>query len=300
VVAFAAGSSTGEDNNILNNNDIGHTGAGGVSNGIYSGSGAATTDHVQITNNRIFDIRGSVPHGIKVDTGNSDWTISGNSIYQTAPLPYGPTFIGIQILDGNGYSVVNNAVGGTAPNAGGSPMQVSSAFTGLDLTVGTATPTSVQGNTIKNIRMSFVSFVGPSYGIFLGAGAANIGNLAGNTIGAIDPNQRIETFYDLEGIRVNSTSDVNVSNNVINNMTLIVSPLHGPHITGISLFGNSGNHTITNNIITNVTNSGSANGSLLSPRTTGLSIAASGVHTVRGNKISNIGSTNTADIFPPN
>ena len=74
------------------------------------------------------------------------------------------TFIGL--LGGSGHSVLSNTVGGTAAGASGANMVTSQAFRGIDLVVGAAPASSVQGNTVKNIRStlagSFLADAGKS------------------------------------------------------------------------------------------------------------------------------------------
>src|SRR5712692_2289585 len=85
TIFFSTGTTTGNDNNIINNNSIGPAGANLPTNGVFaSGTSAAISNSgVQITNNKIFDFFGGSSAGINVAGGNTDWTISGNSLYQT-------------------------------------------------------------------------------------------------------------------------------------------------------------------------------------------------------------------------
>ena len=140
-----------------------------------------------------------------------------------------------------------------APLAGGSFLATSSTFRGIDLSVGTASATSVQGNTVKNIRSTVTGFT-PSYGIFLESGMANIGNITGNTVGSSAVAERYEINGDSYGIRVTSTSTVNLSNNIVNNFGTNATPSTGEFYWGMSIEGTGGVHSVINNTVTNVTN----------------------------------------------
>ena len=126
-------------------------------------------------------------------TGVGDgWNVNTNSFYQTTARTTALT--GISILGGSGHSILNNSIGGTTPLAGGANLATSQTVFGINLTVGTTSPTSVQGNVIKNIR----STVAPaaftaSFGIQLNAGTANIGNITGNTVGSANVAERLKS-----------------------------------------------------------------------------------------------------------
>ena len=78
------------------------------------------------------------------------WDVNTNSFYQTTART--TAMQGISIQGGSGHSVIGNSIGGTAPLAAGTNLATSSTFIGINLAVGTASATSVQGNVVKNIR----------------------------------------------------------------------------------------------------------------------------------------------------
>ncbi|MBK7393685.1 MAG: VCBS repeat-containing protein [Chloracidobacterium sp.] len=196
------GVASGNDGNIISNNNIGPAGANLPTTAIY-GLGTTTTtatnnSGIQITDNKIFDFFGAAvaDSGIFVSSGNTDWTISGNSLYQTATrtMTTAATDTGIQInnTSGNNFTISNNFIGGSTVNAGGTAWTIAGSianrFRAISLNVGSTTPSSVQGNTIANFNFtsnsSATTLGGPWTGIYLGAGNANIGTTTGNTIGA--------------------------------------------------------------------------------------------------------------------
>ena len=85
--ATGGAASTGNDNNLITLNNIGPVNATTTTayNGIYAASGGTSfNDAVTISNNNIYDYYGgTTPSGVLISAGNSNWTISGNSIYQT-------------------------------------------------------------------------------------------------------------------------------------------------------------------------------------------------------------------------
>jgi hypothetical protein len=107
-----------------------------VINGIYSkGTAGKTNNGNTISNCNIFyyynsDISGN-SCGINLDDGNTDWTITGNSFYQTTArtgTPFIGTTYGILILptaatpvSGNNFVITGNYIGGNAASCAGSP-----------------------------------------------------------------------------------------------------------------------------------------------------------------------------------
>ncbi|MBL8015712.1 MAG: hypothetical protein JNK43_00455, partial [Ignavibacteria bacterium] len=199
----------GNDNNVITFNEIRDRSdaTGRPTIGIFA-SGTVTAiqqynNNCRISNNTIHDFfaDGSANQsGITVTTGNSDWSIDSNSIYQTAARTNtitGGTTRGILVsfaatVTSNGaFKIRNNFIGGTAPGATGGDWTVnvtpSSSITHvfIPLTVSTGMiPNTITGNTIRNIDFTTVS---PSANATQFA-AINIlqglHNVSGNTIGS--------------------------------------------------------------------------------------------------------------------
>src|SRR5665648_876529 len=89
---------------------------------------------------------------------------------------------------GVNYVVTGNFIGGTSPSCGGTAWtktaSANSAFTAINVNVGTATASSVQNNTIKNMVWGN-SGAALWTGINIAAGIVNIGTTAGNTMGCL-------------------------------------------------------------------------------------------------------------------
>jgi trimeric autotransporter adhesin len=165
---FAAGAiTTGSDNNVISNNNIGPAGANLPSRLIW-GNGSTTNaavnnSGIQITNNNLFDFFNATAQSRAVDVaaGNTDWTISNNRIYQTAPRVWttGAEMRGISISNsasGNNFQVTGNTVGfasaagtGTLTISGGANL-----FKGIHLIVAATTASNIQNNTVANISQT--------------------------------------------------------------------------------------------------------------------------------------------------
>jgi len=287
---------TGNDGNIINNNNIGPAGASLPFNAIYASGTTTTTtlnnSGVQITNNKIFDFfaPASTSAGVLISTGNTDFTITGNSFYQTATrtATAAATVYGISIANttsGNNFIVSSNFIGGSTVNAGGTAWTIAGVFgnrfNGIGLSVGTTTPSSVQGNTIANF--SFVSNssatanstssplgTGIWGGIYVGAGSANVGTTTGNTIGSGTGTSSITVTGSTNpgatanGMGVSGSGTVNFSNNIIGSIT--TSGATGTLSTGIIGINSNATGTVTlnNNTIGSTTTANSLNASLAS------------------------------------
>jgi hypothetical protein len=142
---------------------------------------------------------GGNPVGIFINNGTTAWTITGNSFYQVATL--NPTaavgFNVILIAAGDGYTINNNYIGGSAPNCGGTPWTLNGNGTpptianfiyAIRITTGalTVNPSAIEGNTIANINMSTNPTAPSIYfvGMLCVAGIQNIGDVTPNVIGA--------------------------------------------------------------------------------------------------------------------
>ncbi len=306
---------TGNDNNTITGNNIGPAGANLPFNAIYA-SGTTTTNTlqnsgVQITNNKIFDFFAPAvaDWGILVSTGNTDWTITGNSLYQTATrtMTTAATEGGIQInnTSGNNFVVSSNFVGGSAVSAGGAAWtiggSIANRFRGISLNVGSTTASSVQGNTIANFAYtsnSAATTVGGAWvGIYLGAGNANIGSTTGNTIGSGTGTGSIAITMVTNsgglsyGIYSDATSTVsNISNNLIGSMSQLSATIGGG-ITGIATTSGT-TLTINSNTIGSTTTANSITAGAYTGGTaqalTGINNTSSATISISNNTIANL------------
>jgi hypothetical protein len=283
----------GNSNNTIHNCDLrDRSDAAGVpANAVYSaGTLNFTNASNTVANCKIFNWTNDGILVTGTGAGNG-WAVNQNDLYQTAAQT--TAMIAISVQGGSGHSIVSNSIGGTATGAGGANLATSLTFRGIDLSVGNSPASSIQGNVVKNIRSTNPALdYASSYGIFIGSGTVNVGNVTGNSIGSSNVNERFEANGDCYAIRVISTTTANISNNTVNNFRTAATAPTGEFYFGMSIEGAGGTATVVNNTITNVTNISTPDASF-STQTIGLIVQATGASTIRGNTISNIGNTST-------
>jgi hypothetical protein len=278
---------TGNSNNMISNCDIrDRSDAAGVpANAVYSsGSAGGPNAANTVSGCQIFNFTNS---GVLVSsTGAGDgWTINPTSFYQTASRTTGITVISIQ--GGSGHTVTGNSIGGSASDRSSPAFTTTGIFTGISLAVGTASPTSVQNNTISNINASGGSSQ-TFKGIVATAGNVNIGTITGNTIGGgAAAYDTIRTNYDADMIEYSGTGTVNIENNTIGNIAYYNAS--GDRLFGIR--GMSGTVTIRNNIVRDMKSNGSSTGFSFFPGGIWLATTTPGA-LVEGNQVYNIAHTN--------
>ena len=251
--------------------------------------------------------------GICLKDKCSAWTISNNSFYQTVARTStaAATHYGIYIGEGDGHVVTGNYIGGSAPACGGAAWTLNgdyaNYFVGIYLNVGTTTPASVQGNTIKNFAHTYhsignvASLPGIWSGIYLHAGNANIGTVTGNSIGentgtgSITINSTNTANVISYGIGCNATgATVNINNNSIGSLTLnSTSTMHGHSFAGIQISAGAdvtvdgnlvGSTTTANSIAAANPNTSTTNGQYLK----GIVNSSSANATISNNIVSNL------------
>ncbi len=170
TILFHTTTGLGNSNNTITLNGIGPAGSNLPMNAVNGSgtTGAANTNNT-ISDNNIFDFFNpsdttNGPRGVLAGTACDAWTITANSFYQTATRTFTAAVnmraISIENTSGNGFIVGGNFIGGSAPNAGGAAWTQtgsSNNFVGILATVGEDTPTTVQGNVIRNISISTAS-----------------------------------------------------------------------------------------------------------------------------------------------
>ena len=287
LVLFSTALITGNSGNTIENCEI-RDGAAVPAIAIRSsGTASAPNSSNIIRSNNIFNFTST---GVSIaSTGAGDgWIIQSNSIYQTASRT--STLTGVNVGGGNSHGILNNFIGGTAPNAASANLVTSLSFAGINLSVGIITPTSVQGNVIKNIRSTRTGF-SSSFGIYVTSGSLNIGDINGNIVGSSDPAERVEVNGDSYGYSISSSGVVNFINNELNNFQTGATPSAGQFYYGSS-FSGSGSFTVSNNTIRNVTNASTPDATY-NTQTIGMVVSATGTVTVSGNTITRIGSTSS-------
>jgi hypothetical protein len=261
---FGSGAiATGNDNNTVSFCDLGPAGANLPTKCVYfSGTSAALSNSgVTIDNCNIFDYFSATVStaGIDLNTGSTDINITNNRFYQTASRTMtttGLTHSGIRISNtsGNNYQVIGNTIGFASSTGTGTytlvlPASSSGGFVPITLSVGTTTPTSVQGNTIAGIAVSGAasgtSSSAPFRGIYVSSGLAYIGATSGgasgtgNTIGSLGATGSITytssstSTSDVEAMFNFGSSNWIVMNNSIGGITASNSSTGASSVYGI-------------------------------------------------------------------
>ncbi|MFL6334266.1 MAG: Ig-like domain repeat protein [Pyrinomonadaceae bacterium] len=253
AILFSTTTGLGNNGNTISLNNVGPAGANlpvkaMAAVGTTTNNNTLNRNNV-IDGNNVFDFFGTggvSVTGIDIRTGNTNFTIQNNRLYQTAPRTFtttalryaGITLVGTTSADGNSHTIRNNVIGFGAANGTGTTTinGSSNEVRGLDLAAASnATATSVQGNVVSGInqtssRASTTVASSPFIGISLGttSGLFDVGNLSGNQIGSLDGSSTIvinETSTTASnapvvGIYDFSLSSGNVSNNNIGAITI--------------------------------------------------------------------------------
>jgi hypothetical protein len=310
VIVFSTTTGLGNSNNTITGCNIGPA-ASNLPTVAISGNGTSGTPNANITisNNNIFDFFSAAtdgPRGVLASTASDAWTISGNSFYQTASRTFtasvGTRVISIENASGNGFVITNNYIGGSAPSAGGAAWTQNGStntFIGIRVSDGTTTPTSIQGNVVRNISIDTSTTSSVNAGISAVTGSMNIGTATGNTIGSPSTTGSITwtgagSGAQLCGILAGTGTPgaIAISNNNIGGIT--VAGAGTTTLYGIRLQGTvATSATVSNNTIGSTTTANSiqsnSNTSLapISSTNTGQPI------TVTGNTIANIQHTSS-------
>lgn len=222
-----------------------------VGNAIFvQGSAGYENDNVFIQSNEIYNVfnPNASSNAILIADYVRSSSLVGNSFYETAPLTptgaYVYRSISINSVSNGGFTISGNYIGGSAVSALGKPLQLSASnaahtfsYNPIFLHVGTAQSTSVQANTITNIKLS-----GPNTQQFsavrIDAGNVLMGTTAPNIIGSSSLFNAIESISTVAnastyGVFVNGVSDVVIANNQIGGMYTNSSATTNAH----SLYG---------------------------------------------------------------
>ncbi|MEO6741180.1 MAG: cadherin-like beta sandwich domain-containing protein [Chthoniobacteraceae bacterium] len=322
VVFGSTTGANGNDNNTLDHCDLSD---GGITplNGLYA-QGNSTTAAQNNSGNTVSNCNicnfssssYSYPFtnatGVQLQGGNTDWNITGNSFYQTASRAAIPHFsesvipIYIENSLGNNFTVTGNFIGGSAPGAGGTPWTATGGtstyiFQGIRLAVGTTTPSSVHGNTIRNFiwtsSAAATTLPGVWSGIYVNAGSVNIGTVTGNTIGSGNGTDSISVTTSGDGgtsfgISSSSNGTLAIANNNIGSITVNGSfGFVSASLTGIQV--TAGANTISNNVLGSTTTANSLNAANSSTSTTGQQVtgilSSSSLNaSITGNTVANL------------
>lgn len=291
TVLISTGTLTGNDTLTINNCTLDGNGSGNPSVGILSaGSAGMENSTIVISNNNIANTFSATVStaAIQAQSNSSDWIVSTNRIYQTAPRVYttANTHRGILLQSGNNHSVTGNIIGySSSTQTGVYTMSgtIATRFVGIELSVGNTVPSSVQGNTVSAISLATSSGATTTYGILcgiyvLGSSSVNIGTITPNVIGSTTGTGSLAATPTTSqgvvmGISSISTGTIVIQNNLIGALTSSGSTAAvAGGIIGINCGGAATSMTITGNTIGNTTADNMRGGT--SGLTTGSSIVS--------------------------
>lgn len=226
-VEVGGGSISGNDDLVIDYCDIKDAGGALPWCGInLKGGVGQNNDNIRISNNYIYNFYANGVNGgfgINLENFNSTVSILGNSFFQDAnrSLAGSHSYTAIRVSSGSGtgINVVNNFIGGTAPECGGS-VTTFSATVGpggavlanlIDIDdTGLSALSLVSGNVIKNIATSSVSSTGSAEGALTGIsvrrGYVDVrDNIIGDATGGLTANYNATAFASggrLSGIEI--------------------------------------------------------------------------------------------------
>jgi hypothetical protein len=244
----------GNDSNVVIYNNIGDTlnavAPAGYSNTGISSSGTAglENDANIVSFNNIYNWGYNAFNLNAVGTGNN-WTIYGNSIYQTANRTTGPFYI-IYIQGGGGHIIRKNSIGGAAADRSGIPMLTTNTIYGVYQTSNSTIDNIIDSNTIANINST-----SGIAGIYISAGAAVINN---NVIGGLQNSwDSIAGSSTVYGIYVSTgvNRNITINRNTVSNMRYTgggTSAINGMYLGSYGVV-----NSVTNNSIHDLYGNGS-------------------------------------------
>ncbi len=282
---------TGNDSNIISNNNIGPSGPTTLpSKAIYCNGTTTNTavgnSNITISNNNVFDYfqPAVTSAGVFAGAGCNTWTISNNRFYQTATRTWttGSNHRAIELSSSaigsgiQGMTVTGNTIGYSSNAQTGTYTMTGSSgkFGGILLSAisasGPGAANVVSNNTIANVSLTSGSFVGastssPIFGILINNGPTTSSN---NIIGGLTFNSTTTAATDVYGIYNFSGDNATADNNSISGITAQTSAttlsmiVYGLRFnTGTAVFANALGNTIggaTSNSILNTTSSSTA------------------------------------------
>ena len=250
VINFGTGITTGNDSNLIEYCDIRDASTTPASLIQSLGSidvVAKYNDYNTISNCNLYNFWHPSAEGnaFKISNGNNYWTITGNSVYQTASRAGSTGFYTFNLQNSgnlnalNGLTITNNYIGGSAPMCGGSPwIQTSSAANQNSyFNLGNLAMSNFKHNTIANYNFTTTS---------TSAGGAGVWNLV----------QYINGMLNIDSNLVGSLTDT---------ASIRITCGNGGAVLPISLVGNTaGTYSVTGNKFGGIYINGNTNSNSIS------------------------------------
>ena len=286
-------------------------------------SGGATLDNANntVSNNEFANCMSTTLYSraIRLVAFNSNWTISGNSFYETSTftVPSGVTGSNlnktmIEVGASTGHTISGNYIGGNSAQCGGTALTKTGGyddgFNGLSISNSTnpgqanASTLYVQNNVIKNINWTNGTATSNAFNCIaiVGIGISATGNTIGDTsTGSITLTPTAGgNFF---GFNISNTGGgtIDCSSNTIGSITTNTNKanIYGIYSNVLINGVTTGTNTVTNNTIGNLSQASSINAgaNVVDNIVYGIRVANQGVNTVTGNTIANIVSNSASN-----
>lgn len=269
-----AGNGDGNNNNLIESCTFAPTSSNYRYGIVSKGSMEAGNSDNKISNSDISDFwsNSDSSAGIFLDANNANWTISGNSLYQTQSITStgAGNQYGIYSLSADGINISDNHIGGSEPQCGDIPWSVEgnhqNIFAGILVNGQYDHQATISGNTIGN----YIWVAAPTENLHLGEGIWNgivYGSgtiaIADNTIGSTTENGNIS---------ISTTSEHHVgSHGIYGTSDGYHATISGNTIGGINVLSTDDNYThsfvgIQNDGATEISINNNLIGSLETPK----------------------------------
>ncbi|MCU0372857.1 MAG: hypothetical protein MUE56_06395, partial [Ignavibacteria bacterium] len=264
-ISTAAAGGTGNDNITISNCNIGPAGNYLPSKLIYGNgtttSSAIANSNIVINNCNMYDFfLTSGCAAIYTTTGNTDWSITNNRIYQTAARTFTAT--------GTMYGIY------FSNSTYGNNIQITGNIIGYASSTGTGTLT-LNGGCVAG------AFLGISLSAM--AAAENTCNINSNIISDISLTSSTGSFCGISNATGTSSNTINMNSNQIKNAVILTS---SGEVTGIFAGGNANTVNCNENIIENISRDAAGNFN-------GIKYYTPNTATFNGNTIRNLSSYST-------
>jgi hypothetical protein len=224
---------------------------------IYSTASYQNSATRTISNNHFYDfVNYKYSRSINLSTC-SNWYITGNSFYETAPIdpPIGVGIINIIYSTGNDLTVhiSGNYIGGSMPHCGGQPWTKSETGSSTFVAFSHSGALSIfENNFIQNFDWKNNSNGTDWTGISVSSGVIRLMTITGNTIGSGSGTGsiKISNNYNFSFYGVNiAFVDASITGNTIGSITTTNNAAYSGNFYGIYKSNFLGTTTVSNNTI---------------------------------------------------
>ncbi len=279
---------------------------------IYSGGGLLDNANNTISNNDFSNCMSTLlcSRAVRLVAFNSNWTISGNSFYETGTFATASGVTGsnlnktmIEVGASTGHTISGNYIGGSSTQCGGTLTKTGgydNGFNGIAATAATnpgqanASTLYVQNNFIKNINWTNGTAATNAFNCIaiVGVGISATGNIVGDaSTGSISLTPT--AGGSLYGFNISNSGGgtVDCSSNTIGSITTNTNKANVYGIWSNVLINGvtTGTNTVTGNTVGSLSTAGSITlANVIDNVVYGIRVANTGTNTVTGNTVANI------------